>query len=48
MVMSVVGNFIGTMAIVKDMLNYLRISKAQSSGFATPGDELGSTVPGLC
>ena len=64
--MSVVGNFIGTMAIIKDMLpisqwmplqvawgdhsplNYLRISKAQPSGFATPGDELGSTVPGLC
>jgi len=66
MVMSVAGNFIGTMAIIKDMLrisrwmplqvawgdhsplNYLRISKAQPSGFATPGDELGSTVPGLC
>ena len=64
--MSVVGTFIGTMAIIKDMLpisqwmplqvawgdhsplNYLRISKAQPSGFATPGDELGSTVPGLC
>lgn len=64
--MTILGNVIGTMAWVKDMLpisqwiplqvawgdhsplNYLRVSKAQPSGFATPGDELGGTVPGLC
>ncbi len=64
--MTLLGNVIGTMALIKDMLpisqwiplqiawgdhsplNYLRVSKAQPSGFATPGDELGGTVPGLC
>lgn len=64
--MTILGAFIGTMALIKDMLpisqwtplqiawgdhsplNYLRVSKAQPSGFATPGDELGGTVPGLC
>lgn len=29
-------------------LNYLRVSKAQPSGFATPGDEFGGDVPNLC
>ncbi len=64
--MNMLGNVVGTVAWIKDMmpiaqwlpmqfawgdhspLNYLRVSKAQPSGFATPGDELGSTVPGLC
>ncbi len=64
--MNILGNVVGTVAWIKDMmpiaqwipmqfawgdhspLNYLRVSKAQPSGFATPGDELGSTVPGLC
>jgi hypothetical protein len=64
--MIVIGSYIGTLAMIKDMLpfaqwkplqitwgdhsplNYLRVSKAQPSGLATPGDELGSGAPGLC
>lgn len=64
--MAMIGNFIGTLAWVKDQLplsqwipmqfawadhsplNYLRVSRGQPSGFATPGDEFGGEVPNLC